>query len=288
MRSRQRYEKSEHPLEIHKVEVEDGEYLSEVPPRMRNKHFPGFPSSSVFIGMPGSGKSNCLMHMLLSPLFWRGFFDEIHLFGPTVKSDKLYGLIKVPEENICTDADELIPKLKEFQKKQQTAVEGDKKEAFKILCIFEDLTSFFNKIQNKPEFIKAYTQYRHLKGSSVSMVHKYKAFNRTCRMSSRHLLCWEMNKTDKKQLYEDFGPPSMNEKQWMEMMNYALTKRHEDDHPFFYINTHAPPHLRFRRCFTEVLELPTALPAHLSLAPTQRKRRERSRSPEERKRERSR
>ena len=60
----------EHPLKVRKVEVNDSEYKSEVPIRMRNKNFPGFPSCSVFVGMPGSGKSNCFMHMMLSEQFW--------------------------------------------------------------------------------------------------------------------------------------------------------------------------------------------------------------------------
>lgn len=260
--------KRQHPLSIAKVQVNDPEYESEVPQRMRNKLFPGFPSSTVIVGQPGSGKSNLLMHMLLRKEFWLHFYDEIYLFGPTVKSDKLYSLIDVPEDHVCADADEMIPKLKEILAKQQADVETDKKSAMKCLIVFEDLTSFFHKVQSKPEFLRCYTQYRHLKGSSVCMVHKWKAFNRTARMSARHIIAFDMNLTDRKQLYQDFGPPNLTEKEWLEMMHYALSKENEDDHPFFYINTHAPLKTRFRRNFTEILELEdTALssfrkPAH--------------------------
>lgn len=247
---------TEHPLKIRKVAVKDSEYLSEVPLRMRNTNFPGFPSCSVFVGMPGSGKSNCFMHMMLSEQFWYKFFDKIYLFGPTVKSDKLYERIAVPPENICSDPKEMIPKLEEILEEQQAAVEKDKKEAFKVLVVFEDLTSFFYKVQNKPEFQRWYTQFRHLKGTVVSMVHKYKAFNRTARMCTGHLLVWEVNKTERKQLYEDFGPPQLDENEWLDLVDYALTATEDDPKPFLYINNSQPIATRFRKNFTEILELP--------------------------------
>lgn len=245
-----------HPLDIQKVEVKDSEYSSEVPEHMKNKDFPGFPSCSVFVGMPGSGKSNLLMYMLLSPNFWFGFFDEIYLFGPTVKSDKLYDRIEVPDDHIISDPDQMLPKLTEILQKQQASVESSKKDANKVLVVFEDITSFFHKIQSKTEFQRWYVQFRHLKGSVVSMVHKYKAFNRTARMCSRHLLVWECNMTERKQLYEDFGPPQLSLKQWLDMMQEALTPTPDQPKPFFYINTTQPVTTRFRRCFTEVFVLP--------------------------------
>ena len=248
-------QKARHPLEIDKVQVNDSEYLSEVPPHLRNKNFPGFPSCTLFVGMPGSGKSNTFMHMMLSEKFWRGFFDEIYLFGPTVKSDKLYERIKVPDKNICADPKEMLAKCEEILDKQQAAVEKDKKEAFKVLVVFEDLTSFFNKVQNKPEFQRWYTQFRHLKGTAVSMVHKYKAFNRTCRMCTQHILIYECNRTERVALYEDYGPPTMDIKQWFEMIDYALTKTPDCPKPFFYINMTQPYPIRFRKCFTEILEI---------------------------------
>lgn len=260
-----------HPLEIERVEVNDSEYLSEVPERMRNQNFPGFPSCSVFVGMPGSGKTNCFMHMMLSPNFWNKFFDEIYLFGPTVKSDKLYERIKVPEDHICSDPKKMLEKLEEILDKQQKAVEKDKKAAMKVLVIFEDLTSFFYKVQIKPEFQRWYTQFRHLKGTVVSMVHKYKAFNRTARMCTQHILVWECNKTEKKQLYEDFGPPQLDEHEWYNMVDEALTKTEDCKKPFFYINMTQPTTTRFRRNFTTIFQLPER--AGYTQVPSRKRRR---------------
>jgi hypothetical protein len=251
--------KEKHPLYVPRIPVKDPEFMSEVPERLKNKDFPGFPSTSVFVGMPGSGKTNTFIHMLTSPLFWNKFFDKIYLFGPTVKSDQLYEIIKVPDEQIVADQNEFLPKLKEALDQQQAMMESSKSEAPKLLFVFEDITSYYDKIQKKPEFARCYTQVRHLKGCSVSMVHKYKAFNRTARMSTQHILVWKCNKTEIKQLYEDFGPTSLTEKEWFDLVRYCHEPTEDCDKPFLYINMFAPEKTRFRKCFTEILELEDAV-----------------------------
>jgi len=251
--------KEKHPLYVPRIPVKDPEFMSEVPERLKNKDFPGFPSTSVFVGMPGSGKTNTFIHMLTSPLFWNKFFDKIYLFGPTVKSDQLYEIIKVPDEQIVADQNEFLPKLKEALDEQQAMMESSKSEAPKLLFVFEDITSYYDKIQKKPEFARCYTQVRHLKGCSVSMVHKYKAFNRTARMSTQHILVWKCNKTEIKQLYEDFGPTSLTEKEWFDLVRYCHEPTEDCDKPFLYINMFAPEKTRFRKCFTEILQLEDAV-----------------------------
>jgi hypothetical protein len=204
--------------------------------------------------------------MLTSPLFWNKFFDKIYLFGPTVKSDQLYEVVKVPDDQIVADQTEFLPKLKEALDQQQAMMESSKSEAPKILFVFEDITSYYDKIQKKPEFARCYTQVRHLKGCSVSMVHKYKAFNRTARMSTQHILVWKCNKTEIKQLYEDFGPTQLSEKEWYDLVRYCHEPTEDCDKPFLYINMFAPEKTRFRKCFTEILELEDAVAEGKKLA----------------------
>lgn len=244
-----------HPLKVGRVDTDDPDYVSEVPKHLRNEYFPGFPSTSVFVGKPGSGKTNVLIFMLLNEVMWNKFFDKIYLCGPTCKSDKMYERISVPEDQICTEQKEFLPFLEEIIEKQQKDVESNKKDADKILVVFEDITSFYHKVQTKPEFARCYTQVRHLKGASVAMVHKWKAFNRTARMATQHILVWKINRTDQKQLYDDFGPTSMSLKDWYRMMDYCHTPTDDDPKPFLYINTTQPEEKQFRKNFTEILNL---------------------------------
>lgn len=248
-----------HPLLIDRVAVEDPEYISEVPERMRNIDFPGFPSCSVFLGKPGSGKTNTFIYMLKSPLMWNKFFDKVYLLGPTVTSDKLYKQIQgVPEDNIVDDQENFIPKLEEWLSEQKQEVDRDPAAAPKCLFVFEDVTSFYDQLQRQPAFARCYTQVRHLKGSSVAMVHKYKAFNRTARMSTQHILAWQCNKTEIKQLYEDFGPSNLSLKEWFALVRYCHEPTEDDPKPFLYINTLVPEKVRYRKGFYEILVLDSA------------------------------
>lgn len=246
---------SKHPLAIGKVEVEDSDYVSETPERLRNKDFPGFPSCSVFLGKPGSGKTNTFIYMLKSPLFWNKFFDKIYLMGPTTQSDKMYKQIKVPEDQVCSDQDLFIPRLEEWVEEQKAEVDSDPKGAPKCLFVFEDITSYFDHVQKTPAFGRCYTQIRHLKSSAVAMVHKYKKFNTTARAASRHLLIWECNKSEQKQIYEDYGPSSLTLNEWYGLMRYCHEPTEQDPKPFLYINTMVPEKIRFRKGFYEILKL---------------------------------
>src|SRR5579872_2759565 len=83
-------EEKKHAFQLQKMKIKDPEYMSEVPIRLQNKFIPGFPTTCVAVGEPGSGKTNLLMNLLTRDDMWKGFFDRIYLLGPTVKSDKLY------------------------------------------------------------------------------------------------------------------------------------------------------------------------------------------------------
>lgn len=277
-------------LRVKKVEVPDPEYKSEIPEHMKSNYFPGFPSTTLICGPPGRGKTNLLIWMLKSPKIWNGFFDEIYAYGPTVKSDKLYKTIKLKPQNIVDDVDAIIPDLDSKLKEQTAKVESNPKTAPKILFLFEDMTSFFNTVQHKPAFHRCYTQVRHLKGASVTMVHKYHAFHRTPRISSQHIIIFETNQKDIRHVYEEFGPRCLTEEQFNMLVDYALTPTEKEPKPFFYINTIEPDErLRYRKNFTEIMEIDTNVirenPVPKKRGRPRRKPRERSMSPKKEKTE---
>ena len=79
-------ERKPHAYAIKRIDVKDPEYISEVPEHLRNQDLPGFPSTTLFVGRPGSGKTNALMNLLMGENFWFGFYDKIYLCGPTVEN----------------------------------------------------------------------------------------------------------------------------------------------------------------------------------------------------------
>lgn len=275
-------------LKIVKIPVADPEYESEIPEHMKTGYFPGFPSTTLVCGPPGRGKTNLLMNLLLNPKMWNMFFDVIYAYGPTVRSDKLYKTIKLQPDNICDDAKKIIPDLEKKLAQQTKLVEANPATAPKVLFLFEDMTSFFNTVQQKPEFHRCYTQCRHVKGASITMVHKYHAFNRTPRTSSQHIIIFETNAKDVKHLYDEFGPRSLTLPEFNKMVGFALKPTKENPKPFFYVNTTQPEKTRYRKCFSHILELdedrdPFGPKKSLSTRrrPQKRERRGRSQSPED-------
>jgi hypothetical protein len=131
----------------------------------------------------------------------------------------------------------------------------DPSNAPKCLFVFEDITSFYHTLQSKPAFSRCFNQIRHLKSTAIAMVHKFKSFNRTCRMCAQHILAWPVNQSDVVQLYEEYGPVNMNKKQFGMMFEYATEPTEDCKKPFLYINMMAPEKNRFRRCFREILHV---------------------------------
>lgn len=245
-----------HPYEIDHIKIPDAEYMSEVPEHLRNKDIFGFPTTVLVVGPPGKGKSNLLINMLTRKEFYLHFFDKIYLLGPTVKTDKLYKLIKVPENQIVDKEEEFIPKLVEWTNKQKDDVKNDSKTAPKALFLFEDITAYRNTVQNNPNFAKCFTTIRHHKAVVYANVHKYCSLERTARMSCMHLACFPMNRTDQKALFEEYGGSYVVDfEDFHAMLRYAWEPTAENKKPFLHINMYADEKERFRKGFTEVLDV---------------------------------
>lgn len=244
---------NKHPYAIKKMEIKDPEYMSEVPEHLRNKEIPGFPSTTVCIGEPGSGKTNVLINLLTG--LWKGLYDKIYFFGPTCKADKLYKHIKVDPDQMITNQAEFLPKLGQWTDEQIEEVERDCESAMKLLFVFEDITSFFQTLQTTPEFSRCFVAIRHHKASAYAHVHKIKAFNRTARMASQNIICFPVNKTEIDVLYSDWGPRALNDKQFAAMVEEAWRPDEYNKKPFLYINKYQPEATRYRKCFTHILNL---------------------------------
>lgn len=244
-----------HPFQMKKMEIKDPEYMSEVPNHLQNKEIPGFPTVVLSVGKPGSGKTNVLINLLTRPDMWKGFFDRIYLLGPTIKSDKLYQHLELPDDQKVTEPSEFISKLMEWTEKQVQEVEQDAKEAPKTLFIFEDITSYYHTIQNDPIFIKCFNTIRHHKATAYVNIHKVKALNRTARMSCQHVLLFPVNKTEIDVAYNDWGPQTLSRLDFYHLCIDAWTPDEFNKKPFLYINNHADEKKRFRKCFTHIIDV---------------------------------
>jgi len=56
-------------------------------------------------------------------------------------------------------------------------------------------------------------------------------------------------------LYNEHGPKELSKRDFQELVSYAIKPSEEDSYPFLYVDCFAPTKSRFRRGFTNVLEI---------------------------------
>lgn len=247
--------KDGHPYQVERIDIPDPEYKSETPEHLQNQDIPGFPSTVAVIGKPGGGKSNLIMNLLTRKVFWLNFFDKVYLLGPTVKADKLFKTIKVPDDQIVDEPETFISKLVEWTEKQKQAVKSDYATAPKCLFYFEDITAYRWNVQNNPEFVKCFTTIRHHKSTAIVAFHKYTALERTARINCMHICIFEVLSSDIQYIYKEYCPPSLNLDDFTEMCIWCWKPDEKSKKPFLYINMYASSDRRFRRCFTDVIDV---------------------------------
>jgi len=244
-----------HPFQLRRMEIKDPEYMSEVPIHLQNDYIPGFPTTIVAVGEPGSGKTNLLVNLLTRDDMWKGFYDRIYFLGPTIKSDKLYKHLQIPDDQVVTNQHEFIPKLTEWTNRQIDEVEHDPEKAPKCLFIFEDITSYYHTAQASPDFAKCFNAIRHHKATAYANIHKLKALQRTARMACRHIMVWPVNKSEINQLYDDYGPKTLSKYDFYELCQDAWKPDEWNKKPFLYINKYAEESKRFRKNFTHIINI---------------------------------
>lgn len=216
---------------------------------------PAHCSSMVFVGATGSGKSHLCGNLLLNKQMLGDFFDIIYLFSPS-PDETLIDNLNLSKKHIIQLSDkETIIKLTEIIEKQKVAVDNKGLEkAPKMLLIFEDLSSR-KKLMDSQPFIDAFIYSRHISISTMSLIHKYKALNRICRLNCHHLFVFPVQQDEINQLVDDHSPPKLSKKEFVNLINYAFTKTEKHDHPFLYINKKADFKTRYRKCLDTILEL---------------------------------
>jgi hypothetical protein len=228
---------------------------------MKNHVIPKHPSSIMFCGASGSGKTSLLLNLLTNPDFYGGYFDLIFLFSETAKegSDDLYmehasedSNCHIPEENMFKPDKEGLAQLDHIIKTQKQIIKKKGIEnAPKILVLFDDI-AHSRKFLDSKQYLLLHIANRHLNISTFSLTQSYVKIPRSCRCQISALAFFNgSTNTERLRLSEEHTPPKWTEKEFLEMINFATQKKYE----FLFINKHANMQERYRHNLDNILEL---------------------------------
>jgi hypothetical protein len=224
----------------------------------------GYSNFILLNGSIGSGKTNCLINMLLNPLIYgfdgsgKHYYDN--LFVLTNSNDDAYDVLMkegvLKPSHIKHQPEESDLKLiLDQQKKAIKACNGDASKYPITAIIFDDIVDNLQFIKSK-YFKLCAIRPRQLNICVFLLSQYFNAIPRLIRMQAQNLILFAGNKTEEEIYSEMLTPAGLSQKQFGQILNYAWTKRENDSHPFIHINRKQAVEKRFMRNFNERIIFP--------------------------------
>jgi hypothetical protein len=196
------------------------------------------------------------------------WFDEVWLLSPTAKIDFQWaGLPGLKDRNRITNpTPELLQRILNDQRRALTQgnetnskanmkrIGVRRNKAKKILIIFDDAIAE-SRLINSSAFLKIFIQGRHYNISSMVMTQSYMRVPRSARIQATHLSLFPSKQTEIDRVYKEHGPKEISKTDFIELCNYAVTPTDDSPFPFLYVDVFAKPDDRFRKNYTEKLEI---------------------------------
>ena len=186
------------------------------------------------------GKTTTLIAMLLGP--YRGVFDQIHVFSPSVDIDSAWGPVKTFAEHLegstfHSEWDE--PALRGILEKQKAKIKElkdakSRKPLPQVLTIIDDFADRTDIVHSASNVLTTlFIRGRHMGSSCWLSSQKLTAIAPVARVNFRFLCVWRLRNAKEIQcLMEELSalyPPKVLH----EMYEAAIT---DQDHSFWYIN----------------------------------------------------
>jgi hypothetical protein len=223
---------------------------------------PKHPSINMVLGSIGSGKTVMLCNMLLNPAMYgkdktgKPYWDEIFLFTNS-SDDIMQKLIDdgiIPKQHVKHHPEE--KHLKAVIKKQKEKVKmanGDWGKVPKIFIILDDIIDC--DIVKCNTFKSLCSRPRQINCSVFVLSQYYFSLPKICRQNATNIFCFSGNVQDKEALCDTFTPPSLNKKEFGDILGFCWTKDEKYSHPFIHIDRRQCEPERFRKCITDVIDI---------------------------------
>ncbi len=183
------------------------------------------PFSLLLIANKGAGKTTTLCNIMR---YYRGHFDEIHLFSPTVHLDNKWACMidefELDDEHIHESYEEKYVKklVKSIEKFNINKRGGDK---VKILMIFDDIVMDLPKNNRRTIFNKLSMNHRHYFISTMVISQSFKALDTKVRSNATAFALYRTENIEEKLKIVKELAGSVGRKKFTEIYNMATGKK---------------------------------------------------------------
>ena len=239
------------PFKTNKAQIEQRE-------TMKQGIIPHHPSSTIFNGASGSGKSNLLVNLLTRPEFYgkrngKHYFDKIHMFSPT--AGEMDDLCQHLIDHCGLETSDIH---NEFDQKLLLSILDDQQKAIKKKGIHKSPKTLLllDDIQSDKKFLaskaikRLFLMNRHYNTSTWLCGQSFNLTPRACRLQANNLFLFPMGGSEKKVLIDEFSPPGLTKKEFEELVDHATSEQYQ----FLHVAKKQPPATRFRKNLDTILE----------------------------------
>lgn len=228
-------------------------------PIMKHGYIPSHPSSVIFNGKSGSGKTNLLITLLIDPRFYGSkgqiacYFDKIYLFSPTAGkcddlAEHLFDYTPLKEEDLYYSLDEA--KLNELIEEQKAVI--DRKgiaNSPKMLIILDD-------VQSSQSFLKSdvildlFLKNRHYNISTWLCSQSYTKTPRACRLQANNIFYFRGSASESDLIIDEYSPGGMRKKDFEKILNEQVFLE-----PYDFLHYNMRRQKKYSRNIDDVLEI---------------------------------
>lgn len=216
--------------------LEDENQKDDIP--FQQTIIPKHPFRLLLSGQSGSGKTLCLLNLLLRPEFYLGFFKFIILISPNYHNDKNYEVLKkfILQEEIRARKDKKYKpvRLEHYEKYDKTEFDklmGELSEAKtklgtnmpNVLFILDDCIDD-PKLMNSTFYSLLGTRSRHYNASVMITTQSYKRVKRVTRLNMSHVILFKpSNHGERRRVYDEIIQ-DCNYKEFEMLCDYVYAK----------------------------------------------------------------
>ena len=213
------------------------------------------PNTTSFIcGRTGSGKSQLLLNLMTRPEFYgekngKKYFQEIHVFSPTAKSDDIYEALDLPEDQLHVDLN--TEELRELMDSQKEDIAKKGIDKCKRICVIYDDVQGNPKFLRSPEFKESVMANRHNNFTVFILGQSYNHTPRQVRLQCRYLFYFQGSNNERNIIAEEIDAPGLSKQEMLDLVDFAT----EDDYAFLYVNLNEKFKTRYRKNLTEIIDI---------------------------------